>query len=524
MIWHIFKKDWKLLWPVALLVAGLLWIMATALVLAVRWRNPQLYAMLQVLEPLAALGVAFLVTLVIHQDPIPGVRQDWLARPIRRRDLLLAKLLFVILVAHGPWLAADLFQGMANGFGLRQSMAAALARNVTVLLMLTMPLVALASFTRTLTEATVWIVMGMLAGGGLQVLFSGLLRNGPGPGRMIDPSSFTGVDWVGQWLRLAILLLGAALVLSLQYFRRKTLAARWLAGCVAVVLLLTEVIPWRVAFAAQRQLSPVPGEAQAVTVAFDPAVGRAQRPPGLDANDFVDRIRALQGNTLVLLPLHITGLPDDSVLRADRAEVRITTADGSVLRLDSRDAFFLFQEGHSDGEGRAHPELRMKQEQFDQIKNLPVRMEVEYSLTLFRLFAANALPALGGHQHMPGIGRCTTTVDDEEDDVILRCTAPGKYAGCNTVFLENVANGQRNPEQFRCRADYAPYDLSIDPDVMGGIGVGLPFRDLDGLAHYPVDGNQLAHSRVVMRTYRPVEHFTRRVLVPEIKLGDWTPQ
>jgi len=319
MIWHIFKKDWKLLWPVALLGAGLLWTMEIVLVLAVRWRNPQLFAMLQVLEPLAALGVAFLVTLVIQQDPIPGVRQDWLVRPIKRRDLLLAKLGFVILVAHGPMLAADLFQGMANGFAFRQSLAAALARNVTVLLLLTLPLVALASFTRTLAEATVAIVMGMLAGGGLQVLFSGLLRNGPGPGRMIDPSAFTGVDWVGQWLRLTILLLGAVLVLSLQYFRRKTLATRWLAGFVAGLLLLTEIIPWRVVFAAQKHLSPMPGTAQAVSVVFDPAVGRAQRPPGLDANDFVDRIRALQGTALVLLPLHVNGLPDDSVLRADRA-------------------------------------------------------------------------------------------------------------------------------------------------------------------------------------------------------------
>jgi hypothetical protein len=524
MIWHIFKKDWKLLWPVALLAAGLSWLTATVLVLVVRWRNPQLGAMLQVLEPLAGLGLAFLVVLVIQQDPIPGVRQDWLIRPIRRRDLLFAKLLFVTLVAHGPMLSADLFQGLGNGFSFRQSMTAALARNITVLLMLTFPLVALASFTRTLAEATVWIVMVMLAGSGLQLIFSGLLRGGPGPGKMIDPSAFTGVDWVGQWLRLALLSFAAALVLGLQYFRRKTLAARWLTGFVAAVLLLTEVIPWRVVFAAQTHLSPVPGAAKTLQVAFDPGLGRAQRPPGLNALDFVDRIRALQGNTLVLLPLHITGLPDDSVLRADRAEIRITSLDGRILRLDSRDAFSVFKEGPSDGEGRVHPELRMKQDQFDQLKNLPVRVEVEYSLTLFRLFAAHALPALGGDQQMPGIGRCTTHMDDEEDDVIFRCTVPGKHEGCNTVFLENAATGQRNPEHFSCDADYQPYPLSIDPDIMGRSGAGLPFRDLQGLAHYPVDGNQLTHSQVVMRTYRPVEHFTRHVVIPEIRLGDWTPQ
>jgi hypothetical protein len=524
MVWHIFKKDWKLLWPVVLLVTGLLWIMAAILFFAVRWRNPQLDSVLRVLEPLAYLSVAFLVTLVIQQDPIPGMRQDWLVRPIQRRDLLLAKLLFVMLAAQGPILAADLFQSMANGFGFRQSMVAALARNIDVLLFLVLPLVALASFTRTVAETTVWIVMAMLGMGGFHVLLTGLLRNGPGPGKMIDPTAFTGVEWVGDWLRLTVFLLGAALVLGVQYFRRKTIAARWLAGFIAALALLTELVPWTVAFAVQKRLSPVPGASQAVGVAFDPRLGRGQRPVKLNENNPSDQLRAAQGSAVVLLPLHITGLPDDSVLRADRAEMRITTAQGKVIHLDSRNVFWMLDEGHSEGDDHAHPQIRMKQEQYEQLKNQSVRLEIEYSLTLFRLYAAHALPALGGDQQMPGIGRCTTTMDDEQDDVVFRCIVPGKQSSCATVFLENVSGGKRNPHTFFCLADYAPYPLSFDPDVMGRVGLGLPFRDLTGLAHYPVDGNQLWQSQVVMRTYRPVEHFTRRLVIPEIKLSDWEPR
>jgi hypothetical protein len=525
MVWHIFKKDWKLLWHVALLVTGIQWMMGAALFFAVLWRSPQLASLLQVLEPLAYLSVAFLVTVVIQQDPIPGVRQDWLVRPIQRRDLLLAKLMFVVLVAHGPMLAGDLFQGMANGFAFSQSLGAALAKNICVLFLLTLPVVALASLTHTIAEVTVGIVIVMMAAGGAQILFSGLLGNGPGgPGRAIDPTGFTGVEWIGQWLRLTVFLLGASLVLGLQYFRRKTAPALMLAGFIAVMAFLTELVPWNVAFAAQKHLSPRPGASQAVSVAFDPGLGRAQRPPGLDSNNFVDRIRALQGSAIVLLPLHVTGLPDDSVLRADRTETRLTTANGRVLRLDSRDDFQVFKEGSSNGEDSVHPQLRMKQEQYEQLKNQPVRLEVEYSLTLFHLFAAHALPALGGHQHMPGIGRCSTTMDDEKDDVIFRCIVPGKHADCISAFLENVPSGRRNPEKFFCDADYAPYPMSINPDVMGRWGTGLPFRDLNGLAHYPVDGNQLPQSQVVLRTYRPVEHFTRRLVIPQIKLSDWEPQ
>src|SRR5256885_6140203 len=58
----------------------------------------------------------FLIAAIVHVEAIPGVRQDWLVRPIRRGNLLLEKFLFVVLVVEGPIFAANLFQGLANGF------------------------------------------------------------------------------------------------------------------------------------------------------------------------------------------------------------------------------------------------------------------------------------------------------------------------------------------------------------------------------------------------------------------------
>jgi len=59
---------------------------------------------------------------------------------------------------------------------------------------------------------------------------------------------------------------------------------------------------------------------------------------------------------------------------------------------------------------------------------------------------------------------------------------------------------------------------------MGRLGLDLHFRELNGLAHYPVDGNQLAQGQVVIRNYQPVEHFVWRLIIPQIKLSDWEPQ
>ena len=49
----------------------------------------------------------------------------------------------------------------------------------------------------------------------------------------------------------------------------------------------------------------------------------------------------------------------------------------------------------------------------------------------------------------------------------------------------------------------------------------LGFRDPSGLAHYPVDGPQLAKSQVVLRLFEPEDHCTRQLTIPAIHLSDW---
>src|SRR5580658_2674829 len=103
MIWHIFKKDARLLWPMAALVAVLHVCAAIPRHLIDQgMASVQLEVLSELLSALALLGVTVLVVVAMHQDPVPGTRQDWLVRPIRRRDLILAKLLFVLLMVQLP--------------------------------------------------------------------------------------------------------------------------------------------------------------------------------------------------------------------------------------------------------------------------------------------------------------------------------------------------------------------------------------------------------------------------------------
>ena len=55
---------------------------------------------------------------------------------------------------------------------------------------------------------------------------------------------------------------------------------------------------------------------------------------------------------------------------------------------------------------------------------------------------------------------------------------------------------------------------------MRRFGVAVPFRDPTGLAHFPVNGPLLREARVVMRIYRAEDHFTRQVVIPDVRLRD----
>jgi hypothetical protein len=49
----------------------------------------------------------------------------------------------------------------------------------------------------------------------------------------------------------------------------------------------------------------------------------------------------------------------------------------------------------------------------------------------------------------------------------------------------------------------------------------LPFRDPVGLAHFPVDGSKLRESRAVLQLYRAQDHFTRKLVIPDVRLRNW---
>src|ERR1700691_4847458 len=143
MVWHIFKKDWKLLWLFVITVASLHWIAAfITFELGLFSEDPMLEMLSDAVPILAFFGSMFLIAAIVHLEAIPGTRQDWLTRPIPRGSLLLEKFLFMVIVVEGPIFVGNLFQGLANGFSWRSSLLSAMSHAILFFFFLIMPIFA----------------------------------------------------------------------------------------------------------------------------------------------------------------------------------------------------------------------------------------------------------------------------------------------------------------------------------------------------------------------------------------------
>src|SRR6266702_5205579 len=279
MIWRIFRKDWTLLWPLAVLV--------TLIQIAMEWAiykfgffgaAPLARELLRLLTPAWFIGVIALAVAVVYEDTVPGVDQDWLVRPLARTDLLLAKMLFVLVTVCLPMLVVNLVDALALGFPALPSLADALYKEAYLFVCLLIPAMALASATRNMIDLVVLVAA-------LVVLYAaGLWISAALFGVDRCPTCDTSISWLQHLLQHAGVFVGSAAVLGLQYYRRKTQVSRALLAA-GVVLLVSVQLPWDAAFAIQSWMGvPIGSSPAAIRIAADaaevtdgPAIGRGSQ-------------------------------------------------------------------------------------------------------------------------------------------------------------------------------------------------------------------------------------------------------
>jgi hypothetical protein len=112
-------------------------------------------------------------------------------------------------------------------------------------------------------------------------------------------------------------------------------------------------------------------------------------------------------------------------------------------------------------------------------------------------------------------------MDDDGDDINLHCIQAGLASTLRCGFSRAYAQRAKEPCSVWLRAGLRAVLGQLVPDGMSRLGIEIRFHDLSGLAKYPVDAPQLPDSHVVVRVYRAQDHFTRQLIIPEIRLSDW---
>ena len=152
--------------------------------------------------------------------------------------------------------------------------------------------------------------------------------------------------------------------------------------------------------------------------------------------------------------------------------------------------------------------IYVPREVYNRVKDQPLSLEIDYSLTLLVANVAQTMPAVSGDQWIEGVGRCATRNDAAGMGIDVGCLTPGKPP-FNTWSLKSWM-GPQGRESLRGQPDFAPYFGRINGDSISRFTFQLP-----------AFGSQLKDEQAVVRVYRPEAHFTRRVIIPDIRLSDW---
>jgi hypothetical protein len=521
MIRAVFRKDWALLWPLAVLV--------TLIQVALEWAtykfgffgvSPFAREILRLLTPAWFVGVIALAVVVVHEDTIPGVDQDWLIRPLSRTDLLLAKLLFVAVTVCVPMLVVNVADELALGFPFLPSFGDAVYKEFYLFICLLVPATAVASATRNAVELIVLVAVLVL----LYVVTVWISASLFGLDRC--PTCDTSIAWIQSLLEHLGILVGSAAVLGFQYYQRKTALSRGLLA-IGVVLLVIVQLPWNAAFAIQTWAGVPIGSAPAAievkggltTVASSTGSGRSRQDNAKRAAqallqgdvDAAVEIQKSLGQShaapvTLSVPLETKGLTHDEFLVVDRAYFEILDRRGATLYRGSR-AERKSTPLITDANGIALQTFEVPAADYQKLRAQAVTIVIDYSLTVRAVVAQHKMRATGGELRSPEIGVCRSDADSSAS--FVRCRQIGRAPNCYSATLYGP-DGRHNPEVRACGSDYRPF-IPAPMNIISFAGMELPIRDSYGVAHYDVDGSQIQDSYIVMKVYESGEHFQRRV-------------
>ncbi len=460
MIWHILRKDLRISWKPALGAAILQWI-ATALIVraGVFGGSRSLDEMRSMVRVAAGLATCLVAIAAVHNDALTIPTGDWLMRPIRRRDMLLAKILFFVVAMQLPILIGCVGEGMAFGFSFGDAFLAALWQSAMMTISLGVPAVAVGAMTASLVEGIVFLVAVASVVASRSWLAAALAGN--------QSTSFV-LDWIEVAGLSAGMFAGGAIALGLLYRWRKVMEARVASIAILALGAACALLPWNTAFALQRRVARATGSANDIQLTLDTT-------PRRPAVSYIGS---------AFFPVRAAGLPAGMDLVTDRVEVKLTRPDGSV---EYPEHWFTGEDRRVLGIASGRHEM--------------VTVDAGYSLTLVRETGGAWVETGERDTSIRALGRCRIHLESDNSGETVGCVSAGPVNG---VCYSAVGAGT----QPHC-SDYAPSWLWLPNwDEL------QTMRSL----YIPVHG---VPRRIFVKTYRVVEHFVRHLEIPNVRLDDW---
>lgn len=468
--WNILKKDLRHLRIEAVLMLALVLAWSQTAV----FRKPQAGDALPEGWPTLITGIAavVLITRVIHSEAIPGDRQFWITRPYRWTSLLGAKLAFVLLCVNIPLFVVQASILAAAKFPIIPNLGGLLWSQVLLTAVLILPITVVAAVTSGAASFLSTLV-GLIV---VEVILNKALGvSGPN-------WSLRQINWIGLTAIQLIFLVGAAVILPIQYRSRNTLASR----LSAIAILLAPVLFFRSfdftsAMELQKRLSPNLEAASSVIVAADSSSARTpdrkELPGPSPIGDYVE----------IRMPLAVKGVPDGDEARIDALTFSFIGADGQKWNFSTGGAPPLETAALQSA-------VFMDAPFFNRERGKPVVFHAILYLTLFgkeTQMALNGSPLINLTPQL----QCREDIRFSLDLV------------CRTAFRDpgDLVAVRKSPDSYRVwpNVSYSPFpaDRTLNP-----------ISDV----HFLIEEDQ----NPVLGFRKPLAHFRRNLELSDLRLDD----
>ncbi|HEX6396522.1 MAG TPA: alpha/beta fold hydrolase, partial [Steroidobacteraceae bacterium] len=442
----ILRKDLLSLYPLALLTA----LLFAADVFILRWELVPLWAEFR---PLLLIVMEALATLAVFQLDAPvSLVDDWLCRPVPRRELVAAKLAFLVTVIYLPGALATFIANLCLGASFIESLQDALLLRDEYFpyLALVLPLLLLTALvTRTLVQGiglliALFVCMFMIPTPFVHAPDTSSLAFGD------DALLGAGLGWLSLAPAKLLPPLLAALGFWLVYARRRILQARVLLGvtaCVTVLLFLLPMwlLPWTTVMAAQTTLNAAePGpDVQHVylrptrtcfpatrlgEIARDPAFNAAREASGVRLWSNEDLRDSGPDSIAFLTSVEPRRVPPDWRVKLNYVQADYF-AGGATPVVSLRPATYA--------PGLSHAWV-LPASAMAKLAGADMSLRLNYSFTLLqpRNFS---LPTDGRHHRLPGLGYCSAELDATFNRIDVECFTAFRRPAQLSAELDGIA-------------------------------------------------------------------------------------